>query len=253
MTISVSGIIFGLLLLLAPLYILYVFSDKLVSKFIAATAKMLVYTGILSAVIYFVFLMDNVLVSILASLLMAVMAAMATVVKSRLKVSQFVVPACAGIVATTIFYALYFLFLVLGVKSPFNAHFFLPVCGMFVGMMLEINYKALSTYYVGLEHHHQLYDYLIGNGATHAEAVRYFAGKAIEKAAISGISKMAYMVFGTTPVILWSMLLAGSDVITASLLQILFLIAGFSATMVSIVVTLFVAKRYAFDAYDSLV
>ena len=59
MTISVSGIIFGLLLLLAPLYILYVFSDKLVSKFIAATAKMLVYTGILSAVIYFVFLMDN--------------------------------------------------------------------------------------------------------------------------------------------------------------------------------------------------
>ena len=47
MTISVSGIIFGLLLLLAPLYILYVFSDKLVSKFIVATAKMLVYTGIL--------------------------------------------------------------------------------------------------------------------------------------------------------------------------------------------------------------
>ena len=253
MIISVSGIIFGLLLLLAPLYILYVFNGKLVSKFIVASAKMLVYTGILSAVIYFVFLINNVLVSILASLLMAVMAAMATVVKSRLKVSQFIVPASAGIVATTIVYALYFLFLVLGVKNPFNAQYFLPVCGLLVGMMLEINYKALSTYYVGLEHHHQLYDYLIGNGATHAEAVRYFAGKAVEKATIAGISRMAYMVLGTTPVILWSVLLAGTDVLTAALLQILLLIAAFSVTIVSIVVTLFVAKRYAFDAYDALV
>lgn len=253
MTITVSGIVFGLLLLLPPIYILYVFSGKLAPKFILASAKLLIYTGILTAVMYVVCMLDNVLVSVLAALVMAVVAALAVVVKSRLKVQQFFVPACAGVAATTIVYALYVLYLVLGVKTPFAAHFFLPVCGLLVGGMLETNYKALATYYVGLEHHHQLYDYLIGNGAKHTEAVRYFVGKAIEKAAIAAISNMAYLVIGATPVIFWSMLLTGSDVFTALFAQIFLLIAVISATIVSVVVTLFVAKRYAFDAYDALV
>ena len=117
MTITVSGIVFGLLLLLPPIYILYVFSGKLAPKFILASAKLLIYTGILTAVMYVVCMLDNVLVSVLAALVMAVVAALAVVIKSRLKVQQFFVPACAGVAATTIVYALYVLYLVLGVKT----------------------------------------------------------------------------------------------------------------------------------------
>ena len=47
---------------------------------------------------------------------------------------------------------------------------------------MEVNYKALSVYYMGLKYHNQLYYYyLLGNGATHSEAVAYFVRRALEK------------------------------------------------------------------------
>ena len=94
MTITVSGIVFGLLLLLPPIYILYVFSGKLAPKFILASAKLLIYTGILTAVMYVVCMLDNVLVSVLAALVMAVVAALA--------VAVLVVPASSAVDSLTV-------------------------------------------------------------------------------------------------------------------------------------------------------
>ena len=63
---------------------------------------------------------------------------------------------------------------------------------------------------------------------------------------------MALMMVGYIPMVMWSMLMVGSDVLTAVFFQIVILIAVFSASVLSIVVTLRVASKLSIDKYGKL-
>ena len=63
---------------------------------------------------------------------------------------------------------------------------------------------------------------------------------------------MALIMMGYTPMVMWSMLIGGSDVLTAVGLQIMVLIAVFCASVISIVVTLRVASKLSIDKYGKL-
>ena len=93
---------------------------------------------------------------------------------------------------------------------------------------------------------------LLGNGASHNAALTYFVKRAIEKVAIPNISRMAVQMVGLTPVLMWGMLLCGYSVVAAVEYQILFLAASFCASVVSMVVTLLIARKYSFDQYNKL-
>ena len=57
---------------------------------------------------------------------------------------------------------------------------------------------------------------------------------------------------GVKPVILWAMLLAGSSVFMALACQLLLVILMFAASISSLLITLYAARRYSFDEYDHL-
>ena len=63
---------------------------------------------------------------------------------------------------------------------------------------------------------------------------------------------MAVQMVGLTPVLMWGMLLCGYSVVAAVEYQILFLAASFCASVVSMVVTLLIARKYSFDQYNKL-
>ena len=46
--------------------------------------------------------------------------------------------------------------------------------------MLSVAVIALNSYYDGLQREHQLYQYLLGNGASHLEAITPFVRKSVE-------------------------------------------------------------------------
>jgi putative ABC transport system permease protein len=141
---------------------------------------------------------------------------------------------------------------VTGLKNPFDARYFIPVVSLLIGNMMEVNYKALSVYYMGLKYHNQLYYYLLGNGATHSEAVAYFVRRALEKVSIQNIANMSVIVVGLSPLVMWSMLLSGASVLAAVEYQILIMIATFCVSMISVVITLWVARHYSFDEYGQI-
>ena len=242
----------GMALLALPLYILYAFQVKIARNVLVGASKMLGGMTLTALCLYFVMKWDSLLVSLLCFFLMALAAAVATVHRSRLKDWHYVVPVAVGVIVSVIVIGLYFLFFVLGLQNPFDARYFLPILGLMTGGLIGPNAKALSAYYAGLEHHAQLYYYLIGNGATHSEAVRYFFRRALEQAAIPWIRQMGYMMVGVSPVILWAMLLAGSSVFMALACQLLLVILMFAASISSLLITLYAAHRYSFDEYDHL-
>lgn len=252
MEITLLGFILGILLLAVPLYIFYAFRINLMQKVLMAFSKMIVWLALTSFFLYFIMRWNNLFANILWVTVMALIASVMIVGKARLKSSKYIVPVFVGLITSSLVIGLFFLFFVVGLKNPFDARFFVPVIGLMIGAMIGVNADALSVYYSGLQHHSALYYYLLGNGASHKEAVNYFVRRALQKAASPWISSMAYIVIGVTPLILWAMLLSGVALVTAIAYQILILILLFSTSLVSLLITLQAARRYSFDEYDKL-
>ena len=112
-----------------------------------------------------------------------------------------------------------------------------------MGIMLSSNVIALNTYYSGLKREQQLYRYLLGNGATRAEAQAPFIRQAIIKSfrpLIANISVMGLVAFQGTMI---GQILGGSSpkvVIT------------FPASMLSLMSTISQASCKSVDAYGKL-
>lgn len=249
---TIFGTLLGLALIVLPLYILYAFQVKTLRKVLAGAGKMAAYLVLTGLCLYFVMEWNSLFISLLWLLLMVFVTSGMTVRRSRLADWHYIVPVSVGVIVSVSIIGLYFLFFVMGLQNPFDARYFVPVLGMMTGGMIETNAKALSAYYTGLEYHNQLYYYLVGNGATHDEAVKHFFRRALERATLPWIHQMGYMVVGVSPVILWVMVLTGIGVLEALVYQMLIVILMFATSLSSLLITLYAARRYSFDEYDKL-
>jgi len=252
MNITIIGMILGILMLGIPLYILnWLRVDKL-QQAITAVCKMIGYTIVAGLCLYFVFRWNSVLVNILFVVLIAAIASILTLRYARMRGYLMLVPVFGGMLVAMFIIGLWLLFVVFGIKQPFEARWLIPVCGLLLGFMVETNAKALDTYYTGLKNHAQIYYFLLGNGATHREAVAYFMKRAMERCISPMLKRMAYLLVGIVPVVLWTMLLDGISVWTAVGCQVFILIAAFSASVLSLFITFWIARKYAFDHYEQL-
>ncbi len=121
-----------------------------------------------------------------------------------------------------------------------------------MGNMLSSNVIALNTYYSGLKREQQLYRYLLGNGATRTEAQAPFIRQAIIKAfspLIANISVMGLVAFPGTMI---GQILGGSSPNVAIKYQMMIMVITFTASMLSLMITISLASRKSFDAYGKL-
>ena len=252
MEISIVRFCLGLLLVAVPLYVLHVFETGLLPRALRALARMVVSLVVLGVALYFVFRLDHWAVNLLFVLLMVALGAVSATSKARLSVRRFFVPVAAGLLVGVVFVGCWLLVLVLGRRNPLEARFLVPVVGLLLGAMVKSNADALTIYYMGLRHHNQLYYHLMGNGANPGRALTWFVRRALQRVALPSLERMATLMVGASPVVTWSMLLCGIPVVGAIALQLLLLVAGFCASVVSLLATLYVARRFSFDEYGRL-
>lgn len=252
MNITLLQCIWGVLLLLIPCYVLYVFSLKLLTKVLRAMLKMVVGMVILGGIVYEVILLNHIAVTLLCGFLMIVMGTFFTIMRAKLKLRQLFLPVLVGTLAGVLVLGLYLSLLVVGQSNPLEARYFVPIVGLLVGNLIQVNSKALHIYYMGLLHHAQLYYYLLGNGFTHRYALNYLLKRTIEQAALPHISNMGLMLMGASPIILWSMVLSGVSVWVAIAYQVCLLIAMFATSILSIWITVMVSRKYLLDDYCKL-
>ena len=69
---------------------------------------------------------------------------------------------------------------------------------------------------------------------------------------IPTLKRMSYIVIGISPIVVWAMLMLGWDIYVAILTQLIGLAMMLSASSLSLLLTLIIAKRYVFDAYGNL-
>ena len=250
---TVLGVMLGLLLFIAPLYLFQAYALRFSGKMVKAVVTMLVKYGVLGGMLYALFLCDSLILSVVFCIAMIATTAIVTVAKAHISLRSGLMPVLAGAAVAVVIVGSWLLFAVMQLGTEVSVAQLVPVAGLICGAILEIESKALSFYYMGLRNHNEMYSYFLANGATSHEALFYFRKRALERVATHWLSFMSASVLSSTPFILWAMLLAGTSVLTAVTMQIVLVGAAFCASMCSVAVALAVASRYSIDGYGRLI
>lgn len=252
MYITLTQCVLGLLLLLVPCYVFYVFNIPMLTKTLRSFLKMVGSLLVLGVLLYEVVALDKLFFTLLFALIIIVWGTLLSIVRAKLPLRQLFLPVLAGTFAGVLVVGMYVLLLVMGGANAFEPHYMIPVVSMLTGHLIHANSKALHIYYMGLRHHGQLYHYLLANGATHSHALGYLLRRAIQQSALPSLSGMGWVVMGVSPLVMWGMLLGGASVLTAVACQVVLLVAMFTAAVLSIIVTVAVSRRYLLDGYAQL-
>jgi|SRR5574344_45196 putative ABC transport system permease protein len=250
--ISLLSLCIGLLLLALPIYFFRVFKVKLVVSTLVAAFRMVVQLFLIGLYLKYLFLWDDPWINFLWVIFMVVVASFTAVQRTGLKKSVLFIPLSVGFLTTAIIIGLYFLVLVLHLDNPFGAQYFIPIIGILMGNMLSSNVIALNTYYDGIQREHQLYYYMLGNGATRFEATAPFVRQAMLKAFTPCIANMAVMGIVSLPGTMIGQILGGSAPGIAIKYQMMIIVITFTASMLSLMITIYLSGRYTFDSYGRL-
>lgn len=252
MTITLLEFFLGLLLLAVPAVLIYIFHLPLYPRFFRCVGRYLVTMAVAGGAMYGIEEVDSTLLNIGVFLVLTFLSALFTVGRARIRQRRVLLPVFAGLLLPTLLVVLYVGFFVLGRQWSFDAGIFLPLAGLTAGSSIGCNARALSVYYMGLEHHGALYYYLLGNGATHTEALRYFVRRSLQSCLLPLLKQMGTIMTAVCPLLFWMSLLLGVQPLTAAALQIVLVAAVAAVSSGSLVFTLFLARRYSFDGYSRL-
>lgn len=250
--ISYVSLALGLLLLIIPLYCFVKLKTGLFRSAAVAFVRMIVQLFLIGLYLKYLFAFDHPLVNFLWVLIMVIVAGQTAIKRIKIKASILLIPISVGFLCSAILVGLYFLGVVLRLDNVFSAHYFIPIFGIIMGNMLSSNVVALNTYYDGLQREQQMYRYLLGNGASRFEAQTPFIRNAIVKSFSPNIANIAVMGLVALPGTMIGQILGGSSPNVAIKYQMMIMVITFTASMISLVITIKLAARKSFNEYGVL-
>ena len=221
-------------------------------KFKTGLLKPAVQLFFIGSYLKYLFLWNNPWINFLWVIVMIFVAGQTALVRTGLKRRILLIPITVGFLCSVILVGLYFIGIVLQLDNIFSAQYFIPIFGILMGNMLSSNVIALNTYYSGLKREQQLYRYLLGNGATRQEAQAPFIKQAIIKSFSPLIANIAVMGLVALPGTMIGQILGGSSPNVAIKYQMMIMVITFTASMLSLMITISLASRRSFDAYGKL-
>ena len=241
-----------LLLFSVPVVIAALFRLRLQRKYFLAVGKMAISMLAAWLLLSFLVQQDSVVLNLICLLIVVAFASFTIVHQVRWKVKYHFIPVFVATLCASILVTIVAVFAVSLKGDLLSARYLLPILAFCLVGVLESNSKALDTYYMGLYHHHALYNYLLGNGVSHQRAVYFFMKRAITRSLLPSIRHMSGIAVSTTSMVLWAMLLAGASVYDAIFLQLIAIATMVAAAPLALIFSLFLTRRYAFDAYGRL-
>ncbi len=250
--ISWLSLLVGLCLLIIPIWFLLKYRTGLVGSVFLSTTRMVVQLSFIGFYLKYLFLWNNFWINLLWMFIMALAASETAVTRVKLKNSILWLPTLIGFLTGAILVGSYFLLLVLGPNELRNARYFIPIFGILMGNELSSNVIGLNAYYSSLQREQQQYYYLLGNGATLSEARRPFVREALIQSFTPCIANMAVMGLVALPGTMIGQILGGSSPDVAIKYQMMIIVITFTASMVSMMITIHLASKHTFDAFGRI-
>ena len=221
--ISYYNLFVGLLLLAIPFFYLWKFKTGLLKPAVIGTLRMIIQLFFIGIYLKYLFLWNNPWINFLWVIVMIFVAGQTALVRTGLKRRILLIPITVGFLCSVILVGLYFIGIVLQLDNIFSAQYFIPIFGI-----------------------------LLGNGATRQEAQAPFIKQAIIKSFSPLIANIAVMGLVALPGTMIGQILGGSSPNVAIKYQMMIMVITFTASMLSLMITISLASRRSFDAYGKL-
>lgn len=247
--ISIWGVVLVVLLTVASLALFWVVDRRTLNHSLRVLLVGMVQTALAGAYVWGLYELDSWFVNLLWLMLMAGITAYITLGRVRLSMTRLLPILSLAVFAGS---AIMGGCMLLVVHTPSANRLFVPIMGLLVGGLLQSSILALRTYIISLRYTAAHRMYIQANGGTHLESLVPSIRRALRAALMPQLRNMTSPLFLTLPMLLCGMLIGGANVVAATIVTLLMALSGFAASVISAVLTLWLADRVLFDRYGKL-
>lgn len=252
MNITYLSIVMGLLLALAPLGVLYRFVPLQLKTLAVALLRMLLQLGVVAVLMWLLWRYDIIWLSLLLVLLMATVATFMLLRRVKLKSEVLLLPVWAAMLITTIGVGGFVLFGILRPQSVLSIRWILPIAAVLLAHQLATGVVSLQTYFETLRNDSLTYYERIGNGASRLNALAPYIGRALESLVRPAAANLVVIGLLSLPVLLAGLMMGGLQPVDAVFIYAVLVVASIAASMVFLLLAVWLADRRAFDRRGQL-
>lgn len=245
-------IVLGALLLAVPVGALYLFDRKILGSFLIATGRMVVQLLVLCLMVWALMKYDHWWMSLLWIVAMTGYSAFTVVHKLKHVSRGMMIPVGLGLLVGTLSVGFYLLLFSLPVERVFEPRWLIPVTMLLLGHSLTTTLRGMKTYLSALKSDEERYEFLRGNGASHLKAVMPFVRRAFQTLMSPTIANLQTTALYAMPLLLCGFLMAGIQPENAFVVMLLLVVGCVAASVVSLVVSIWLADGKLFDNFGKL-
>lgn len=247
MTISITKLLLGLLLLAVPVYTIYTYDRLTLKKAALSVVRMIVQMSVMGGCLWAVYRFDNIWLNLLWLVVLVLAAAFLMVSRTCIRSGILFLPAFGGMLVSILAVSIYVLYAVLRPEHPMGARWFVPVTGVLTAHVLTTAIHAIRTFFDSLSQDTQPYYTLLGNGASRIKALAPYLTRAIRSMATPAMAYLSAMGLFVMPMLLSGLLGGGMEPVQALALFVLLMLASMASSTLAVGLTLWLSCRYTFD------
>lgn len=233
--------ILALLLLILPLGALYLLDRPSMKPFATALTKGFIQLLIFSLIVWAVYKVDNIWLSIGWLLVMAVWAGFLVITKCKLTILQYLFPVSTGLFGGTLLVGLWLLVAVLPIDH-ISARWFLPVMAVLLGHSASMLVRGINIFVTMLQRNRGQYDFLLGNGASQWQALMPFIRTSLLAILSPTIANLSALALVSLPLLFCGMLLGGFAPINAFAMMLYAVLGCIASSVLALGITLLIIK-----------
>ena len=237
----------GLALIAVPLYFAYALRLHISGWLGKALMYVVLSVAMLAGLSYAAIVLNNVAFTLLVFLVMLLCSSLFIVLRAKGNLRTHLLPVVAASLVCVMLVSIFLIGFVGAHAALFDARYFIPVSAMLFIANIPALSKALHTYLSGIKYHDAIFLFLKGNGATDSEALAYFVRRAMKQSMMPSIHQMGSVGILTVPVMLYTLVMSGQDVLLAAGAQVLFFIAMVACSSLTCFVSLKLLQRNYFN------
>ncbi|MGF1680359.1 ABC transporter permease [Photobacterium minamisatsumaniensis] len=238
------------LLYLIPLFLFQRWQLGLGRTLVSAALRMTVQLAVVGLYLQTLFEFQNPWLNSLWLTIMVGVAGLSICRRSGVKIKVILPAVIAGQVAAMLVVLPLMLAGVIQADPWWQAQYLIPVAGMLLGNCLAANVLALERWYSGLKDRHDEYQFYLAMGAKKPE--RPFIQTAVKAALAPQLASMTTLGIVSLPGMMTGQILGGTEPLLAVKYQLVIMVAIFVSATLSVVTSLTLASRSAFNAYGQL-
>ncbi len=250
--ISITDLIYSLLLTIIPLSLFYIYKIPLIKSAIVSIVRMVVQLALVALYLEAIFRLNNLYINLLWVLAMIFVSVITSIKRVALNWRLFIIPLFVSGISTVFIVDALFLGAILKLNNLFDARYLIPISGMIIGNMLNHNIVGLNSYFNGLNVKSELYYFLWNNTNKKKLALQPFVNEAFNNALNPLIASMAVIGIISLPGMMTGQILGGSSPFIAIKYQIVIMVAIFIGSTVNLFLSIMFSNFIVFDKSSNI-